>query len=507
MSIRLRITIGYLILFALMVLVQLYQISLVQRMQSINQHLFEVNYVAGQRSVQLHNNLLLIDDVTRRFFVTGDRRYADQLQDFLTSFGNDVHDLQGLGLSDSENEEFARLEELWRELFNILRPYLKNLNPAISPDVREDVYWKIGQMANQTKRLIPVTAEGLEARVAESRAANQTVQAVSWAAAGLVLVVGLTVALLTVRSITRPINQLSRGARELAGGDFSFQVDDTGRDEVAELARNFNVMVRRLNELDQLKSDFVSHVSHELKAPLASMQETTALLLEEIPGQVNSKQTRLLELNLKCGKRLSRMINNLLDLSRLESGAMEYEFLPHDLSALVGEAAAEMEGLASERQRSLSVDGLGQSVVATCDAGKILQVLRNLIDNALNFSPPETAVQVSLKRCDAPPAATPDPWRQRILESPEGYGLVSVSDQGPGVEDDHKERIFDKFHQVRRGRKVTGQGVGLGLAISRTIVEAHEGALWVEDNQPAGSVFRLLLPLGEKRAKKLSSLI
>ncbi len=492
-----KITAGYLVLIAGMVAAQVYQVSLVHQMQSINQRLYRVNYEAGTSSVQLLNDLYSIDDRTRRFFAVSDRGpYAEKLGEDLADFGKKVADLSALDLSAGEREELKRLRGILDDFEATLSPYLESPAGAVPDETQEDLHQRLGELYNQTRRLIPVIRKQIEAKIAESDAANERVQTVSWLALGGALAVGLLVGSWIVRSISVPIRQLSRATRGLAEGDFSFRIDDSGRDEVADLARNFNAMVRRLDELDQLKGDFVSHVSHELKAPLASMQETSKLLLEEIPGAVNPKQRRLLELNLQSGRRLSAMIGNLLDLSRLESGAPEYDFHTVDLRELVSEAVQELEPLARERQCVLSHQPAERPLNVVCDAGRILQILRNLIDNAIKFSPTGSEVKVAVDFLPRLPATVPPDQRAQVAESADGYAVVSVIDRGPGVPPEHREKIFDKFHQVKRGRKVSGQGVGLGLAISRSIAQAHRAAVWAEENPGGGTVFRLLLGLG-----------
>src|SRR5206468_5675663 len=139
-----------------------------------------------------------------------------------------------------------------------------------------------------------------------------------------------------------------------------------GRDEFAELARDFNAMAQRLSELDQMKKDFVSHVSHELKAPLASMRQVFLLLLQEIGGPLNDQQRRLLRLSSNSAERLTAMVGNLLDVSRMEAGTMEYVMQPHDIAALAQGVADEFEVQANERNIRLKIESNGMAW-AECD--------------------------------------------------------------------------------------------------------------------------------------------
>jgi two-component system sensor histidine kinase GlrK len=261
------------------------------------------------------------------------------------------------------------------------------------------------------------------------------------------------------------------------------------------LTRENSRMLHRMNEVDQMKKNFISHVSHELKAPLASMQETTHLILERIPGPLTEKQHRLLELNLQSGKRLAQMIGNILDLSRLEAGIVEYEIQKADIAELMHGVVTEVSNQAREKSLRLLIDIQREPLTVECDPNRIVQLFTNLIENALRFSAKGGAVGVNVHQIRQIPNM-PQRARARISvrESPNGFALIAISDSGPGIEDAHKEAIFHTFHQVKHGKKSLGESLGLGLAISRAVVEAHRGTIWVEDNPPGGAIFFVLLP-------------
>jgi len=229
------------------------------------------------------------------------------------------------------------------------------------------------------------------------------------------------------------------------------------------------------------------------------MQETIQLMLGQIPGPLTDKQKRLLELNLQSGQRLTSMIGNLLDLSKIEAGVIEYDLRNQDLVPLVQNAIAEIEVQANEKQIQISTAFPEEPLLIKCDSGRIMQVMVNLVGNAVKFSPKKGIVRVGVDAIRTVPEAVPRNQRFLLMDSGKEsyYGLVTVTDSGSGIPDSDKEKIFEKFHQVKRDNKIAGQGVGLGLAISRTIVEAHRGAIWVEDNPEGGSRFLLLLQSGD----------
>jgi signal transduction histidine kinase len=158
----------------------------------------------------------------------------------------------------------------------------------------------------------------------------------------------------------------------------------------------------------------------------------------------------------------------------MEAGSMEYRMATTDIVPLIQSVTDEFDIQAREKRIRLRFACGEASVLADCDRDRIVQVIVNLYENALKFSPPDTEILARVQRTDR--------------------GIViSISDSGPGVPEGHKQRIFQKFHQVKHGKKVAGQGVGLGLAICKTIIEAHHGQIWVEDNPNGGSVFSFAL--------------
>jgi two-component system sensor histidine kinase GlrK len=270
---------------------------------------------------------------------------------------------------------------------------------------------------------------------------------------------------------------------------------------VYRLKKDNRSMRTRFIEIDQMKRNFISHVSHELKAPLASMQETTHLLLEQIPGPLTDKQRRLLDLNLQSGKRLAQMIGNILDLSRLEGGIVEYDMQPSDIADLIHSVVMELSPRAREKSLRILTDIQRDPLIIECDPNRMVQLFTNLLENAIRFSKKGGIIGIHVRTLREFPRM-PQSAHARITgaKPSDGFALVKISDSGPGIEDAHKEAVFHTFHQVKHGKKSHGESLGLGLAISRAVVEAHRGTIWVEDNSPGGAVFFVLLPGADKRS-------
>jgi signal transduction histidine kinase len=246
--------------------------------------------------------------------------------------------------------------------------------------------------------------------------------------------------------------------------------------KVTERTRDLAVANERLQELDRLKSDFVSNVSHELRTPLTAIKGAVDLVLREVAGPLTEKQTHYLTRVRSNTQHLAGLINDLLDLSKIESGKIEVKTSHVSLGGLVHEVVETLRPVAAEKVIALEAAITEPSILVWADRDKINQVLMNLIGNAIKFTPAQGRVTVS------------------ALRNGKESIQVSVSDTGPGVPPDEKEKIFDRFYQIAQVGGAKPKGTGLGLAICKALVELHGGKIWVESEINRGSTFSFTLP-------------
>ena len=239
----------------------------------------------------------------------------------------------------------------------------------------------------------------------------------------------------------------------------------------------------RLQELDRMKDDFVSTVSHELRTPLTSIR-AFAEILNDNPDTPAAKRQQFVGVILKETERLTRLINQILDLAKIESGRAQWAAEPVDLGETVREAASATAGLFRERDVRLEL-ALPEGVPPViADRDRLMQVLLNLLGNAVKFcAPGEGHVRVTL-------ASSADALR------------VDVADNGVGIAPEHQAAIFEKFHQVGDTLTEKPQGTGLGLPIARKIIRQFGGELWVQSAPGAGSTFSFTIPLAHARAEE-----
>jgi two-component system, NtrC family, sensor histidine kinase GlrK len=503
MKIATKITAGFAVLIALMVAVLSYQLLMLERLSVTNSDLSRVYSRALLTTLELLRIRDQVEESTQKYFLLRDLRFRRQLADFQQEFSRKLQEIKTLGSSEAERDSIAQLSHNW-ELFcaAVTRNEQLKFQEAYD-DLPVEIAQSLEQLRVGGEATFQATRKTMESAVLSSTRMSQWADVVSWSAAATALLISCLVSFFVVRSIAEPLNRLTTGTRAIAAGRFSFRLDSSRRDEFAQLADDFNRMSARLSELDQLKKDFVSHISHELKTPLASMREVINLLLTEIPGPLNEKQHRFLQLGARNGERLSEMLSNLLDLSRMEAGVMEYELKESNLAALAQAVKEEFEPQAQEKKVAIKAEIPAAPLPVECDGDRILQVLRNLLDNALKFSPAEADIILRLWWEPRVPDIVPNSYGKQLSESgsTDGFAVLSVADSGPGIAEEDRERIFEKFHRLRKGAKVAGQGTGLGLAISRTIVRAHGGAIWVENNPGGGCIFHVVLPVGSGQGK------
>jgi signal transduction histidine kinase len=275
---------------------------------------------------------------------------------------------------------------------------------------------------------------------------------------------------LLAHGMTFPLREMVTAAQAMARGDYSRRVTATSRDEVGELARTFNSMAGQLEAVDRVRRDLVANASHELRTPIGALQAR----LENLVDGVEQPSREALEDALGQVERLGGLVEQLLDLSKLESGTVPLERVPVPAEELLALVAAEWQGSAAARRVNL-VSSAPDELVLDVDARRMHQVLANLVANAIRHSPVDADVHIR---------ASADP----------GHARIEVTDAGPGIPADETERVFERFYRSDRARSADEGGAGLGLAIARWIVELHGGTIKADQSPAQGCRMVVELP-------------
>jgi len=298
------------------------------------------------------------------------------------------------------------------------------------------------------------------------------------------LLLALALGLLLSDSFLVPLRKTQRRLATIAAGDFSEQLEVPNRDEIGALAADVNRMSDELQRLYQElesasrhKSDFLATMSHELRTPLNAIIGFSEVLHEQMFGELNERQLAYVDDVLAAGKHLLSLINDVLDLAKIEAGKMELELSEVEIPEVLSSAVSMHSERASRGGVELSLTTEPQEITIRADGRRVRQIVFNLVSNAVKFTPADGHVDVSARLDD-------------------GRVEIAVADTGPGIAPEELEAIFEEFKQATDGKRA--EGTGLGLPLSRKLVELHGGRLWVESAADNGSTFRFTLPIRQE---------
>lgn len=311
----------------------------------------------------------------------------------------------------------------------------------------------------------------------------------------------ILIVIYAARSITEPIQKLKRGAEIIGLGQLDYRLKIHSTDEIGDLANTFNKMTsdlrqsttsvkiytteiearkkaeEKLKEALAIKSEFISLMSHELRTPLFAISEGLNIVLEGLAGKVNDQQNEILETARKDALRLSRLINNILNMQKLEAGRMELDLNSNDVKDTISEAAEIMGIPVKQKGLNLTVEIQANPSEAWFDKDAIIQVLTNLIGNAVKFTNTGTINIKAIKD--------------------KNFIHVMVQDTGKGIKSEDISRLFRKFERSSDATDKKQEGTGLGLAICRGIIELHNGDIWIESIYGAGTTIHFTLPINK----------
>jgi signal transduction histidine kinase len=440
---------------------------------------------------RLQTYVIDLETGARGFALTHDERYLDPWKSAQAEYPGAVATLLGL-TKDSPLQHRRALDidkniEVYFSVYSVGLVRFLRRNPQEAPDVATDARGRtqVEAIRGQFRRFIDIETELSGVRNARARATTRNsllVGGIGLSSALLLILVG---ALYMNRAVARPLRRTADAAARIAGGDLSERLDEDGPGEVGELERTFNTMAaslertvadleernRTLGESEQVKSELVSNVSHELRTPLASVLGFSSLMLDR---EVTPEETkRYLEVIRTEARRLAALLNDLLDLQRVEQDALELRSDEVDLNELLSTQVTLYS--AQSDAHELKFQPADEPLTVRGDRDRLAQVVGNLLSNAIKYSPEGGVVDVSAT------AIGDEAW-------------IWVRDEGLGIPGGHQEQIFTKFFRGDVGRELGISGTGLGLVLARQIVEAHGGHIGFESESGRGSTFWLQLP-------------
>ena len=261
-----------------------------------------------------------------------------------------------------------------------------------------------------------------------------------------------------------------------------------------EEIKNANI---RLEQLERLKSDFISIVSHELRTPLTAIKNSLDIVLNGKTGELSSAGHKFMDMAKRNVERLSGIINDLLDLSKVEAGKMEFRFKKENINPTIEFVKSTFENLAKEKNIKIKSNLINDNPKLYVDSSRIEQILGNLISNAIKFTPENGQIEIQTQIIDGENINENLLYDQDIkfLNKTGKYYKISVKDNGIGIEKEDINKVFDKFRQIENSLNRKTGGTGLGLPIAKQLVNAHNGFIWVESKVKEYTKFSFCLPI------------
>jgi signal transduction histidine kinase len=481
-SLRTKLLMAFLVIEVLLVSVGVIGLlSLREADQRTNQVVALQHKIEAYRQVQ-HDTLRQLHGVSTALAFPNETTLASALRQ-INQFGYSLDrvsfvEKDEVALLDQLREEYARFIAVVSEVVDLIRN-------GRAADAKQSGLVELGPLADKLERLTNQLVNRAEAdMVAGIDASRQTyaksqilVAAVALVSLILTLVLGHAIS----RSVIDPVQIIHHGLNRIAAGDFTQRIDVPNRDELGALAAHVNStceelqqLYKSLEEASRHKSQFLANMSHELRTPLNAILGFSELLLDGIYGDLPKKMESAVERIQRNGRHLLGLINDVLDLSKIEAGQLRISLADYSVEELVSGVYTSVESLAAEKNLSLRIVVPPGLPPARGDERRLAQALFNLVGNAIKFT---------------------DAGEVWIEVEPKGDSYIfSVRDTGPGVDEADQTKIFQEFQQVDNSITKTKAGAGLGLAIVKRIVEMHGGRIWIESRIGHGATFSFLVP-------------
>jgi signal transduction histidine kinase len=446
-----------------------WNLVITQQLTEAHRSLVDTGLPAMRLEVGLLEDLSALRRMEGRYAILQDPAFLATFHDRLDDTRADLDRLEALVTTAGEaallREARTGLDQYRRLLDQPTGTSSGHVHPAVT---LEDVLDRLYQASGAELRRRQTSLETMARRT----------RVLGLTALVAAVLIGLGLGAFAVLRVARPLNRLRAATQTVAAREFSQPLEAAGPIEIRDLTQAFNGMAAQLGEIDRLKDEFFTGISHDLRTPLAAIGWSADLLQGGSAGPLTPKQQRLVETIQSSSQRLLALVGQILELGRLRAGRLQLDLRPTDLRRAIGRALDEVRPLAEHGQVRLDAAMPVDLPPVSADAERVQQIVVNLLANAVRFTPPGGRVSVSAVRETTEVA-------------------VQVADTGVGIPADLVSKIFDPYEQAHRGRG----GSGVGLTVVRGLVEAHGGRVWAESEEGRGSRFTFTLPIAVSVAR------
>ncbi len=484
LSIFWRIVLTSVVIIVVMAGVNLYALFQLRQLTALSADMASHHYPAIESAKRLLGFLFDQLNSEKKYVAVRDPTFLQHFDEEVGEFQRGIEALEMQEASVQGQRLLQELKRLQQERLTMFSTELQSgIATAGAPSSGYEAHRDAltDRMTASLQKYIDLHEAGLSVGVSRSRESSAQAEAVTEQLVLVALLFGIGLAGIASYTILRPLRQLQGHIKQIGQGNFRASLQIKAPSELRDLVDTVNWMGNKLQELDDMKAEFLAHVSHELRTPMASIQEGTHLLLDEIPGPLVQQQRTTLRIMADSCRRLIHLISTILDFSKMEAGMMEYRMVSTDLNRVAEISVNKVRLLADAKHVQLLVEPAPLRAWVKVDALRIEQVLDNLLSNALKFSLEGGIVKVQMK---------PD--------SHAGVLEISVSDGGGGIAAEDLPHIFERFYQGRTKTKHSTVGSGLGLALAKKVVEAHGGRIWIESELKKGTTVRFILRLAKQ---------
>ncbi len=445
----------------------------VRQIVEISENIVSKNYEIASTSKKMLENLLNMEESENKYRLLEKKDYLNFFLSAQKEYKNNL--LKILSLESTGFE----IRSHWKELYESYRLFVSSI-PAGDEATGLAANWIPEAVLNEwIKKISLALSENEQDIVLATRDLNRRGQSFARNALvglGFSSLVGLIGIMFLAYSMIRPLKELQKGIRSISQEKFKKPIQIRSQDEFGELAGAFNEMALWLKEEEKMRSDFISMLSHEIRTPLTSIRESVNMIAEEVMGTINPRQRKFLKIASSEIGRINSLLNHLMQVSRLQSGIVKVSPRPIETAPFVENCIKQLSPVAAKK--NIDIESAIPKIVPQllADPEHLQRVLHNLLGNAIKFSAPDSRINLKVE-----------------TEANHKQLKFSIADNGPGIPQEEHTLIFKKYYQGQGVRRHM-DGVGLGLNISKHIIDAHQGRIWVESIVGTGSTFAFTIP-------------
>ncbi len=429
---------------------------------------------ATNGSLMLTEQITSMERSARQFQILGDKSFLQMVTKTHGELQDTTKKLSQLPMGETQQTKIRELTEKEQALFDILRQTPQQAEGGLQDETGKEAFPTFAILSGLAQSIFSENRQRVTLEIEEmKKKGEEAKRTLLWQAMGVIPVTVIFVVVFTVL-IARPIKQIDQAIRSLGNGPLGSKIEISGPQDLEYLGKRLDWLRSRLMELEEQKTQFLRHVSHELKTPLTATRAGVEILIDEVAGELNHEQRKVIQILHQKSIQLQKMIENLINFSVVLERHATHNRQSIGLNLLIEKVIADHHLALMARNIRTELKLPEQNISG--DEDKLTVVVDNLVSNAVKFSPVNGKIQV-------------------ILSQEGDQAVLDVIDAGPGIDPEDKARVFDPFYQGKRSPSSEAEGTGIGLSLAKEYVLAHHGKIEIIDGKNSGAHIRVTLPI------------